>query len=110
MPQGLAYEQGLCPDLVISVWVINRGCLGVGPGVEVAFYEQNIGLLGVTETLNTLMPGVGEQVFLTYEQEASGARTVWAEVDDDGQHLGSLNECEEDNNAHPPLVACAPVE
>ena len=32
--------------------VLNQGCLGVGPGVNVSFYETTLGLLGTAQTQN----------------------------------------------------------
>ena len=39
-----------CPDLNMTVPVANLGCLGVGPGVPVSFYEEKLGYLGTAFT------------------------------------------------------------
>lgn len=108
VPYDLDFDAGVCSnELKLSVWVANQGCLGVGPGVNVAFYEENIGLLGVVATKGPLVAGAAEQVFLTYPGQFDSV-TVWAVADDDGMGAGILNECVEDNNSAPQKKVCIP--
>ncbi|MDC0670089.1 FG-GAP-like repeat-containing protein [Nannocystis radixulma] len=108
VPYDLTFEAEACATgLKLSVWVANQGCLGVGPGVNVAFYEQNIGLLGVVPTKGPLVAGAAEQVTLEYAG-AFDSVTVWAAADDDGTGNGVLNECVEDNNSSPMDQVCIP--
>jgi hypothetical protein len=88
----------------MSVWVANLGCLGVGAGVKVSFYEQNAGFLGTVETQGPLVPGAAEQVKLVVPFDQPAA-TIYATVDDDGM-MGDLNECKEDNNSTELLLVC----
>lgn len=108
VPYDLTFDAQACASgLKVSVWVANQGCLGVGPGVNVAFYEQNVGLLGVVQTKGALVAGAAEQVTLEYP-EALDSVTVWAVADDDGSGNGVLNECIEDNNSAPQKKICVP--
>jgi hypothetical protein len=106
---GLGFDFGQCPDtLALEVVVVNQGCLGVGPGVEVAFYEATAGLLGVVTTTGPLVPGAAERVTLTVPPPA-GVPAPWvvnAVVDDDGTGQGALNECDEQANASPERIVC----
>lgn len=103
----LRVDQPICPTLDISVDVANIGCLGVGPGVAVSFYEQDAGLLGTVETMGPLPAGASETVTLQTGQDIASA-TIYAVVDDDGMGVGALNECDESNETEPQLV-CTPV-
>lgn len=103
----LRVEQATCPSLDISVDVANLGCLGVGPGVAVSFYEEDAGLLGTVNTLAALPAGASETVTLATGQSIPSA-TIFAVVDDDGTGLGVLNECDEVNDIEP-LLVCTPV-
>ncbi|MBK7826800.1 FG-GAP-like repeat-containing protein [Nannocystis sp.] len=94
-----------CPDLAMSVWVANLGCLGVGPGVPVSFYEQNKGYLGTAFTKGPLAAGAAEQVTLSVPNVTESV-TIHAVVDDDGKGMGGLNECKESNNETEPLLVC----
>ena len=87
-----------CPTLHITVDVANFGCLGVGPGVDVSFYEQELGYLGTVQTIAALPAGATETVTLETDQMQVEA-VVWAIVDDDGSGTGKLNECDEDNES-----------
>ena len=108
VPYDLGFDAGVCSmELKLSVWIANQGCLGVGPGVNVAFYEENIGLLGVVATKGPLVAGAAEQVFLSYPGQFDSV-TVWAVVDDNGMGGGILNECEEENNSAPMKKVCIP--
>ena len=51
-----------CPRSELCVWVANQGCLGVGPGVKVAFYEEQLGLLGTAMTQGAIVAGAAELV------------------------------------------------
>lgn len=96
-----------CPNLDMSVWVANLGCLGVGPGVNISFYEEQIGLLGTVQTQGALPPGASEKVSLQYPGMFDSV-TVYAVVDDDGMGMGQLNECDEINNSSPMTEVCVP--
>ncbi|MCY0988620.1 FG-GAP-like repeat-containing protein [Nannocystis sp. ILAH1] len=108
VPYDLTFDAQVCATgLKLSVWVANQGCLGVGPGVNVAFYEENLGLLGVVATQGPLVAGAAEQVTLEYPGLFDSV-TVWAVADDDGMGNGVLNECVEDNNSSPMDKVCIP--
>lgn len=94
-----------CPKTELCVWVANQGCLGVGPGVQVSFYEENMGLLGTAATQAAIVAGAAEQVCITPMVDLDQA-SVYAAVDDDGMMMGSLNECVEDNNKTAPIPVC----
>jgi len=106
-PFDLRAEGGQCPTLVLSVDVVNLGCLGVGPGVEVSFYEETLGYLGTAQTTGPIPAGGKETVTLDSGQSTADP-VVWAVVDDDGTGTGSLNECDEDN-ASPHKSVCETV-
>jgi len=89
----------------MTVYVANLGCLGVGPGVQVSFYAEGIGLLGTVLTKGPLVAGAAEQVALSVPN-AINPVTIYAVVDDDGMNKGELNECKESNNATEPLLVC----
>ncbi|MEZ4383515.1 MAG: hypothetical protein R3A79_19450 [Nannocystaceae bacterium] len=94
-----------CPQISACVKVANQGCLGVGPGVKVSFYEEELGLLGTVETVGPITPGGSESVcFMTESEKLKGQ--IWASVDDDGEMMGALNECVENNNSTPKLPLC----
>ena len=103
----LRAEAMSCPTLVLSVDVVNLGCLGVGAGVQVSFYEETLGYLGTVVTQNQLAAGAKETVTLTSDQ-AIDAGLVWAVVDDDGMGNGALNECDEDNETDK-VTVCIPI-
>ncbi|MEM9458726.1 MAG: FG-GAP-like repeat-containing protein [Myxococcota bacterium] len=109
VPYGLDNDSMQCPDLALSVFVLNQGCLGVGPGVNVAFYEQDLGLLGVVQTTAALPAGGSELVTLDVPFDAQSVSVVTAVVDDDGSGMSALNECAEDNNESDPLEACQQI-
>jgi len=107
VPQDLA---GLCPDdLTLSVRVCNQGCLGVGPGVSVSFYEADAGLLGTTQTAAAIPAGICEQVKLAVPLPGPKPFEVSVSVDDDGMKVGKLNECKEDNNDAGPIEVCPEI-
>ena len=95
----------ICPKIGACVWVANQGCLGVGPGVKVSFYEETLGLLGTVETQGPIVAGAAEQVCLTSDLETTNGM-MWAAVDDDGMMMGALNECVEDNNTTAKIPLC----
>jgi hypothetical protein len=108
VPRDLTADLDACPELSLSAWVVNLGCLGVGPGVDVAFYEQTLGLLGVVQTQGALVPGASELVTLQLPLTGSNYE-VYVVVDDDGTGTGALNECREENNASEPAEFCIGV-
>ena len=104
----LDFDAAVCTNsLDLSVVVANNGCLGVGPGVNVSFYEEMIGLLGTVQTQGALPPGAAEKVSLQYPGMFDSV-TVYAVVDDDGMGNGQLNECDEVNNSSPMSEVCVP--
>jgi hypothetical protein len=94
-----------CPKTELCVWVANQGCLGVGPGVKVTFYEESLGVIGAGVTKAAIVAGAAEQVCVTPDVDLDQA-SVWAVVDDDGMMMGALNECAEDNNLTAPIPVC----
>lgn len=101
----VVYE--VCPKLDMSVTVANIGCLGVGPGVNVSFYEKTLGYLGTVQTKGPLAAGASEKVTFSYMTNQQPSE-IWATVDDDGKMVGLLNECVENNNKTPNLLVCVP--
>ena len=100
-----------CPDLEIAVWVVNAGCLGVGPGVNVSFYEDLRGLLGTVQTRGALIGGAAEQVTLRItDLPMEFDYRIIARVDDNGSMAGALNECEEANNESGAVTAMCRVD
>ena len=95
----------ICPKVGVCVWVANQGCLGVGAGVKVSFYEEMAGLLGTVETKAPIVAGAAVQVCLDSDMEVQNG-LVWASVDDDGMMKGALNECVEDNNTTEKIPLC----
>ncbi len=96
-----------CPALDMTVTVGNAGCLGVGPGVNVSFYEQTLGYLGTVQTVGPLPAGASEQVAFKFATDQKPSE-IWAVVDEDDQMKGQLNECKEDNNKTPVTLVCVP--
>ena len=108
VPYDLDFDAGVClAQLDLSVYVANQGCLGVGPGVNVSFYEEQMGLLGTVQTQGPLVAGAAEQVKLSVPGKFESV-TVWAVADDDGMGGGLLNECVEENNSLPKSKICVP--
>jgi hypothetical protein len=104
----LDFDAGVCADkLDLSVYIANQGCLGVGPGVNVSFYEEQLGLLGTVQTQGALVAGAAEQLTLSVPGMFNSV-TVWAVADDDGMGNGVLNECDEVNNSLPKSKVCVP--
>ncbi len=108
VPFDLQAAPSSCPDLQLSARVANIGCLGVGPGVNVSFYEDSLGYLGTVQTQNAIPAGASEQVTLFVDADVVDG-TIWVKVDDDGMDMGKLNECVEDNNVSEMLPACQQV-
>ena len=108
LPYDLNFSADICADqLDLSVYVANQGCLGVGPGVNVSFYEEQLGLLGTVQTQGPLVAGGAELVKLSVPGKFVSVN-VWAVVDDDGKGMSLLNECIEDNNSAPMSTVCIP--
>ena len=97
-----------CPDLEMTVRVANQGCLGVGPGVNVAFYD-GADLLGVVQTQVAIPAGGSTEVALDVPDPGGSPYEITVVVDDDGMGMGALNECDEDNNTSLPVEACKPI-
>jgi hypothetical protein len=96
-----------CPNLDMSVTVGNAGCLGVGPGVNVSFYEKTLGYLGTVQTVGPLPAGASEKVGFKFNTDQKPSE-IWAVVDEDDKMKGQLNECKEDNNKTPIELVCVP--
>jgi hypothetical protein len=109
VPSDFTVDPIACPQLSMSVRVLNQGCLGVGPGVNVAFYEDTLGLLGVVQTQAAIPAGGSETVTLEVMDLAGGPYSLRVVVDDDGAGAGALNECHEDNNESEPVESCMPI-
>ncbi|EDM80302.1 FG-GAP repeat/HVR domain protein [Plesiocystis pacifica SIR-1] len=101
---------GPCLDTVqFKVRVCNQGCLGVGPGVQVTFTEEDAGLLGTTETDSAIPAGGCQTVSITVPAPGVAPYSVSASVDDDGMGVGAFNECIEDNNGIGPEELCVSI-
>jgi hypothetical protein len=97
-----------CPELQISVKVLNQGCLGVGPGVNVSFYDGGALLLTV-QTQNPIPAGGSETIEVVIPDPGDAPFEISVVVDDAGDGMGSFNECLEDNNETGPLEVCQPI-
>lgn len=109
VPTDVIVDAMACPDITLSVKILNQGCLGVGPGVAVSLYDDDAGLLGTFFTTGPIPAGGSEQLSMTVPNPMSAPYNVTIVVDDDGAMMGSFNECEEDNNASVPVIVCPPV-
>jgi hypothetical protein len=98
-----------CPLLQISVKVLNQGCLGVGPGVDVSFYDSDNGLLLTVQTENPIPAGGSETIEVEIPNPGGAPFEISVVVDDPGDGVGSFNECHEDNNETGPLEVCQPI-
>ena len=106
----LMLDQFSCTEdtLDLSVKVINEGCLGVGPGVNVALYEG--GTLLETFTTSVAIPAGGTLTLdLPIAPPADPPYEFTVVVDDDGMGTGAFNECIEDNNESDPVEGCDPI-
>jgi hypothetical protein len=108
VPTDLMVDTLACPVLEMSARVLNQGCLGVGPGVNVAFYDDTA-LLGVVQTVAAIPAGTAETVELTVMDALNPPFVITVVVDDDGMGNGAFNECLEDNNATEPTQWCEPI-
>lgn len=107
-PVALRADGATCPTLTLTVDVANLGCLGVGPGVQVSFFEQTLGHLGTVQTTGQI-PAAGKETVTLASGLSTPNPMVWVVVDDDGTGLGALNECDEDNASVPDAV-CIPID
>ncbi len=98
-----------CPDIELSVKVLNQGCLGVGPGVNVSIYDGDAGLLTTVQTQGPIPAGGSETIAVNIDNPGDAPFEITVVVDDAGDGSGSFNECLEDNNATAPLEICQPV-
>ncbi len=79
----------------------------MGAGVNVSFYEEELGFLGTAQTQTQLPAGAKETVVFDSMVMQEGA-VIYAIVDDDGIDGGQLNECDEANESeHVPV--CIPI-
>jgi streptogramin lyase len=82
----------------------NGGSKGIPTDVPVAFYDGNPAaggrLLGVVRTAKALAPGEYVDVGFTWNSPQGGSRVVYVRADDDGTGVGSISECNENNNVH----------
>ena len=98
-----------CPDLEISVKVLNQGCLGVGPGVNVSIYDGDHGLLTTVQTQGAIPAGGSETIQVSIPDPGNRPFEITVAVDDAGGGAGSFNECIEENNETAPLEVCPNV-
>ncbi|MCA9685267.1 MAG: VCBS repeat-containing protein, partial [Myxococcales bacterium] len=96
----------MCPNLILTVDVVNLGCLGVGPGVAVTFSEQDAGVIGTVETDKAIPAGGCIKITLTIPAPGMAPYEVSVSVDADAMGAGALNECIEDNNTFGPVELC----
>jgi hypothetical protein len=110
LPPQRAGRQGLCapdlqvydldvdynnvPNLDMTVWVANLGCLASARACRSRSTPEGKGLLGTVLTQGPLAAGAAEQVSLSVAQRRRGAQ-IYAVVDDNGMNKGELNECKE---------------
>lgn len=95
-------------ELDLSVKVINQGCLGVGPGVNVSLYEAGT-LLTTVQTTVAIPAGGTLTLDLPIAPPADPPYSFTVVVDDDGTGVGAFNECLEDNNESDPAEGCNPI-
>jgi hypothetical protein len=109
VPRDFLVDEISCQEdeLQLSVKVVNEGCLGVGPGVNVAFFADG-NLLGVVQTAVAIPAGGSTTVMLAVPPPL-GPADYHVVVDDDGMGAGAFNECREENNATPPEEHCRGV-
>jgi hypothetical protein len=98
-----------CPELQISVKVLNQGCLGVGPGVNVSFYDSDNGLLLTVQTQGPIPAGGSETIEVVIANPGAAPFEISVVVDDAGNGMGAFNECREENNETGPLEVCQPI-
>lgn len=98
-----------CPELQISVKVLNQGCLGVGPGVDVSFYDSDSGLLLTVQTQGPIPAGGSETIEVVIDDIGGAPFEISVVVDDPGGGMGAFNECREENNETGPLEVCQPI-
>lgn len=98
-----------CPDLEVSVKVLNQGCLGVGPGVNVSFYDSDNGLLLTVQTQGAIPAGGSETLQVEIPNPGGAPFEVSVVVDDAGNGAGAFNECREENNETGPVEVCQPI-
>ncbi len=94
----VAQDTSSCPELVLNVTIVNQGCLGVGPGVQVSIYDANGGLVAQVSIAEAIGPGTAVVVQARATRGETFSEEIRAAVDDDGTGGGALNECQEDNN------------
>lgn len=106
----LTLDQFSCTEdmLDLSVKVINQGCLGVGPGVNVSLYEGGT-LLTTFQTMVAIPAGGTLTLDLPIAPPADAPYEFTVVVDDDGMGMGAFNECLEDNNESDPVEGCDPI-
>ncbi|MCY1007961.1 VCBS repeat-containing protein [Nannocystis pusilla] len=88
-------------DLVLVATIYNEGTLGVGPNVDVSFYEgtDNTGVkLGTKPTTVPLLPGASTQVEWTVPGPTKNDKKNFFVEIDPGINNGQVQECKEDNN------------
>ncbi len=95
-------------ELDLSVKIINEGCLGVGPGVNVSLYEDGT-LLQVFVTDSAIPAGGTLTLDLPIAPPPNPPYAFTVTVDDDGAGMGAFNECIEDNNSSDPVEGCDPA-
>ncbi|MCB8978743.1 MAG: tandem-95 repeat protein [Ardenticatenaceae bacterium] len=88
----------------LTVRVGNGGLNLVADGIPVAFYngdpDAGGSLIGVEYTQQTLHSGDYEDVTIQLANAPTDPFEIFVRVDDDGQGIGTENECNENNNSH----------
>lgn len=93
-------------DVEVTIRVGNGGSASVPNGVDVAIYDgiPNEGgmLVSTTETTVGLAPGEFEDVSITLA--ILDIPNLVIVVDDNGEGVGRINECDEENNLYQPIL------
>ncbi len=94
--------------VALSVKVINQGCLGVGPGVNVSVYQDGT-LLSTVQTMVAIPAGGTLTLEIPVMPNGNPPYAFTVVVDDDGTGVGAFNECLEDNNESDPVEGCGVI-
>ncbi len=89
-------------DIEIIATIRNMGASSVSPGVDVLLYQgtDDTGrLLGTQPTVTGLLPGEQTQVSWLVATNDDAPADYYVVVDNDAGALGSVSECNEDNNS-----------
>ncbi len=91
-------------DLVLTARIGNAGVGTVNAGVPVSAYNGDPRLgypyLAATVTTRALAPGEYEDVVLRIPSDRAAQASIVVVADDAGDQLGTIGECDEENNRH----------